>query len=156
MITILTKSLASFFVALALAATMSSCLEVPIIHVEPEPTDAGDAEASRPPVTDASADAPNSCYACVKAPSVPGYGCGNEWDACEADPQCAGTMECAIPLGCLALPDQSSIINCGIPCAREAGLDVSSPSLQLVIALVTCGETTCGPICRGEVDAATR
>jgi hypothetical protein len=145
-----------FSATLALAMMALGCLEVPIIHVEPEPSDAGDADVSRQPISDATNDAPDPCEACLRAPSREDYGCGNEMDACSADPQCAGTIGCAIPQGCFRLPDQSSIINCGIPCAREAGLDVSSPSLQLVIAVVTCGETTCGPICRGEVDAAVR
>jgi hypothetical protein len=135
-----------------LAATMAfGCLDVPIIHVERE---ASDADASRPMVSDASIDAPDACDVCMRAMSQPGYGCGNEFDACLVDAQCSGTILCALARGCIKLPDQSSIINCGIPCAMDAGLDVSSPSLQLVIAVVMCGATTCGPICRGEVDAA--
>jgi len=141
--------------ALWLAPTLAlACLDVPIIHVEPEPSDASDAEASHPMLSDASIDAPDACNVCMHAKSRPGYGCGDEVVACWADASCAGTIECAFYSGCLRQPDQSSVINCGIPCAKDAGLDVSSPSLQLVIAVVTCGVISCGPICRGEVDAA--
>jgi hypothetical protein len=138
-----------------IALFVVSCLDVPIIHVEPQPSDAGDAEASRP-MPDASIDAPNVCELCMRAAPRPGYGCGDKLDACSADPQCSGTIECAMAMGCLMLPDQGAIIDCGIPCARDAGLDVSSPSLQLVIAVVACAQEVCGPICRGEVDASAR
>jgi hypothetical protein len=138
---------------LATAAMWLGCLDVPIVHVEPHPSDGGDAEASTPP-PDVSIDAPNLCATCLRAKSRPGYGCSDALDACSPDPQCSGTIECSIANGCFMLPDQPSIIDCGIPCARDAGLDVSSPSLQLVLAVVTCAQDVCGPICRGDPDAS--
>jgi hypothetical protein len=145
------RASAMFFAALA--AVGAGCLDVPIVHVEQHRSDAGDADASRPPF-DASIDGPNACEACLRAPSRPGYGCGDPLDACTADPQCSGTIECSIAAGCFMLPSQADIIDCGTPCGRDAGLDVSSPSLQLVLAVVMCAQDVCGPICRGEVDAA--
>jgi hypothetical protein len=140
---------------LSLATTILwlGCLDVPIIHVEAQPSDAGDAEASSPPA-DVSIDAPNPCTTCMRAKSRPGYGCGDALDSCTADPQCAGTIECALAKGCFMLPDQGSIVDCGTPCGREAGLDISTPSAQLVLAVVLCGQDACGPICRGDPDAS--
>jgi hypothetical protein len=143
---------AAFFVAIAAVAV--GCLDVPIIHVGPRANDAGDAEAGGPRPSDASIDAPSPCEVCMRAKSRPGYGCGDQLDACTPDPQCSGTIECSIASGCFMLPNQSSIIDCGTPCARDAGLDVSSPSLQLVLAVVMCAQDVCGPICRGDVDAS--
>jgi hypothetical protein len=129
------------------------CLDVPIIHVEPQPSDAGDAEASSPP-SDVSIDAPNPCTTCMRAKSRPGYGCGDALDACALEPQCAGTIECGIAIGCFMLPDQEAIVDCGTPCARDAGLDITAPAAQLVLAVVTCAQESCGPICRGDPDAS--
>jgi hypothetical protein len=141
----------------ASAMALGGCLDMPIIHVA-KPTDAGDAG----PPADASADGPaeagpDTCETCVRAPSRPTYGCGDEMAACAMDPICFATMECAVVKGCFHLTGQGAIIDCGIPCGREAGLDITSPAVSLIFAVVACGQDKCGPICRGEVDAsATR
>jgi hypothetical protein len=136
------------------------CLDISVVHVEPRVSDGGDASMTPPEVDGATSDAgPGPCEVCIRAPSRPGYGCGDQMAACSADQQCSGTLECAIAIGCFALNGQGPIIDCGTPCGRDAGLDVSSPSLFLVLAVITCGQDSCGPICRGEVapslDAST-
>ena len=132
-------------------AVVVGCLDISVIHVEPRASDGGD--ASTAPVDEDAAmtdGGANACEACIRAPTRPGYGCGDAMAACSADPQCSGTIECALKIDCFALSGQGAIIDCGTPCARDAGLDVSSPSLFLVLAVVTCGQESCGAICRGE------
>jgi hypothetical protein len=132
-----------------------NCLDVAVIHVEPRSSDAG-SDSSLEADSDVTVDAgPRPCEVCLRAPDLPGYGCGNELAACSADAQCSGTIECAIAQQCFELSGQGAIIDCGTPCARDAGLDVTGPSGLLVLAVVTCAQDACGPTCRGEVgDAA--
>ncbi len=138
------------------ACLLGGCLDVAVIHVEARTTDAGSDAAPKPPEEDAAVEAgPRPCEVCMRAPSRPGYGCGDSLAACFVNDQCKGTIECAIATGCLELSGQGAIIDCGTPCGRDAGLDVSSPALQLVLGVVACGQDACGPICRGEVDAST-
>jgi hypothetical protein len=133
-------------------AAVVGCLDISVIHVEPRASDGGDASVSPVDGDVAKTDGgPAACEVCIRAPTRPGYGCGNEMAACSVDPQCSGTIECAIKIDCFALNGQGPIIDCGTPCARDAGLDVASPSLFLVLAVVTCGQDSCGSICRGEV-----
>jgi len=147
--------IAAGLAALPTAMGLGGCLDVAIIHVEPRTNDAGDEGSSIPTEDDATVDAgPRACEACIRAPSRPGYGCGDPLTACFTNDQCKGTIECAFATGCFELSGQGAIIDCGSPCAREAGLDLNSPALQLVLDLVACGQGPCGPICRGEVDAA--
>jgi hypothetical protein len=143
--------------ATAVAMSIAGCLEMPIIHVA-KPADAG---SDAPPPGDASVDAendagPDACERCIRAPSKPNYGCGDEMAACATDPICRSTFDCAIPKGCFHLEGQGAIIDCGIPCAREAGLDITSPAVTLIFAVVACGQDKCGTICRGEVDASVK
>ena len=137
------------------AMAIAGCLDMPIIHVaKPDAGDAG-------PPSDASGDGPieagpDACERCVRAKSQPTYGCGDEMAACATDPICYATMECAVSIGCFHLTGQGAIIDCGIPCGREAGLDITSPAVALIFAVVACGQDKCGAICRGEVDASAK
>jgi hypothetical protein len=132
-----------FFTTTVLAA---ACLDVPIVHVD-EPTDGGDGGLREVDVTN---DGQRPCDVCLQAAADPGPGCGHLFERCIADRPCRDTMTCALALGCLELPDQGQVIDCGRPCAAQAGLDPTSPSITYVLELATCGTTTCGTICRGE------
>ncbi len=151
----MTTRLAPSTIRLLTAACMTlviGCLDMRIIHVEKPASDAGDAGPPSDAALDATTpDGPAVCETCLRAPSQATYGCGDEMAACATDPVCAGTIECAIAKGCFQLNGQGPIIDCGTPCAREAGLDINSPGAALIFAMVTCGQEKCGPICRGEV-----
>jgi hypothetical protein len=140
-------STATLFAAMT-GMTIYGCLDVVVIHVDEPGIDGGDGGQRD---LDASVDGMRPCEACVRAPADPGPGCANFLAICNADLPCAATMECAIALGCLEQADQGLVVDCGRPCAVAAGLDPTKPSINYVIDLVTCGTTTCGPICRGEV-----
>ena len=142
-------TLAASIFAANLGLAIHGCLNVKVIHV-----DESDAAADSGPIhdLDVSGDAPRPCEVCMRAPSDPGPGCAEVIAVCAADQPCNDTMECAIASRCLELNGQGAIIDCGTPCGRDAGLDLSSPSLTLVFAVVDCAQDKCGPICRGEVD----
>ena len=143
-------------VALILVANLGlsihGCLDVKVIHVD-EP-DAAATDSGPIHELDIAPDAPRPCEVCMYAPSDPGPGCSDVIAVCAADPPCKATMECAIAARCLELNGQGAIIDCGTPCGRDAGLDLSSPSLNYVFAVVECAQDACGPICRGEVPPA--
>ena len=132
--------------AIAAAATFG-CLDVRVIQVD-EP-DAGDAG-----LADVTTDGPSPCEMCLRAPPDPGPGCGHVVTICAADVPCNATMECAIAKRCIDLGAQGAIIDCGTPCARDANLDPTTPSITYILDVVTCAAATCGPICRGEVPPA--
>jgi hypothetical protein len=134
------------FGILAVSSTSQvvGCLEMPILHVD-KSSDASPSDAEMPP-----SDGPGACEACLRAPSRPSYGCGDQMAACAADPVCSATIECGIAKGCFSLSGQAAIIDCGTPCGREAGLDINSPGVSLLFAVIACAQDVCGPTCRGE------
>ena len=140
---------AAALVAASAGLAIHGCLDVVVIQVG-EP-DGGGRDGGPNQELDVAADALRPCEVCMRSPSDPGPGCAEVSAACGADPTCNATMECSIAAGCLELSGQGAIIDCGTPCGRDAGLDLSSPSITLVLAVVKCAQDTCGPICRGEV-----
>ena len=146
------KSFALSVAAVIAAITglaIHGCLDVVVIHVDERDGGAGDGGPNHD--LDVADDAPRPCDVCMRSPAVPGPGCAEVMATCAADPPCNATMECAISARCFELNGQGAIIDCGTPCGREAGLDLSSPSLTRVLAVVTCAQDACGAICRGEV-----
>jgi hypothetical protein len=139
-------------VFMAMTTLAGACLDVPIVQID-EPSDGGDGGLREVDVT---TDGQRPCEACLQAPPDPGPGCGPFFEVCFADQACRDTMTCAIATGCLELPDQGQVIDCGRPCAFQAGLDPTKPSIDYVIDLATCGTTTCGTICRGPTATAPR
>jgi hypothetical protein len=134
-------SFAALFTTFA-GVTIVACLDVPLIHVdEPE---------AGPPIADASTDGSRPCESCLRASSNPGPGCAQQFDACFNEPTCRATMECAIALGCPELQEPGKVIDCGNPCAVEAGLNPTTGAINILIDLLGCATTICGPICRGE------
>jgi hypothetical protein len=148
---LLARSLVTLFVATG-SSTLFVCVDPVPVHVDEPVSDGGEAGGSgREP--DAATDGPpRPCEICMRAASSPGPGCGDQIQACSADPPCLGTLECAFAERCLEQSGQGAIVDCGLPCARDAGLDPASPSATLIFALVTCAQEACGPICRGEVE----
>jgi hypothetical protein len=147
MISKLLAILAAALLAAIPGLAVHGCLDVVVVHVD-EPADAGDGGPIHE--LDIAADAPRPCEVCMRAPSDPGPGCADAMAICAADPPCNATMECAIAARCLELTGQGAIIDCGTPCGRDAGLDLSSASINYVFGVIACAQDACGPICRGE------
>ena len=138
-------TLAIAFVAATIGMAVHGCLDITEVRIA-EP-DAGADVAIR----DVDPDGPRPCEQCLRTPRDPGPGCLESLDVCFADDKCQATLTCAMALGCIELGNQDAVIRCGTPCAVEAGLDPTTPSINYVIDLVSCATTSCGPICRGEV-----
>jgi hypothetical protein len=142
-------AIVAVLVAAIPALAIHGCLDVVVIHVdEPE---GGVADGGPFRELDVNPDAPRPCEVCVRAPSDPGPGCAGVMAVCAADRGCHDTVECAIAARCLELTGQGNIIDCGTPCGRDAGLDLSSPSLTYLFDVLGCAQDACGPICRGEI-----
>jgi hypothetical protein len=144
--------------SLAIAATVlltatlglasHGCLDVVVIRVEERDGGAGDGGPF--PGLDVNDDGPRPCEVCMRAASDPGPGCADSMAACATDAPCGATMECSIAARCFELTGQGLIVDCGTPCGRDAGLDLSSPSITYVLAVIKCAQEVCGTICRGE------
>jgi hypothetical protein len=129
-------------------AVLHACLDVQVIHVDEPGSDGGGGPGHD---LDVASDAPRPCELCMNAPSDPGPGCAQEVAICAADRGCHDTMVCAVAARCLELSGMGTILDCGTPCGRDAGLDLSSPSLTYLFDVLACAQDSCGPICRGEV-----
>jgi hypothetical protein len=139
--------LSAAILATMLSPGLAGCMDLRVIHVDEPVSDAGSLDVEHDP--DAAADAPPPCEVCVRAPADPGPGCGDKFATCVADRGCGATMECALRKGCAELGDRGAIIDCGAPCAAEAGLDPNGSSINLILDVITCSQTICGAICRG-------
>jgi hypothetical protein len=103
-------------------------------------------------LTDAGADVDlrGPCQRCVEAPDdAAGGGCASILTNCNASPKCAGTYQCVLRAGCLTKGVYRDIINCGIPCAEEAGIVTQTdPAIPLVLGVTNCVSTgPCGKVC---------
>ncbi|HEX8794884.1 MAG TPA: hypothetical protein VF765_28250 [Polyangiaceae bacterium] len=103
-----------------------------------------DGDASAPEVV-----VPPTCIGCLNTPddaSPPG--CASEIAACNANTKCAATYVCAVADNCFKQPSFRDIVNCGIPCAEDAGIVSSSdPAVQLIYNIAVCASCNCNAIC---------
>lgn len=114
-------------------------------------TDAGDASVvpTDTGVSDTAAETPPSeCWACILGEGEAGPGCGKQWTACKAYQTCEKTVFCARDNGCLENKDFKGILDCGLPCAKAAGLtDQTSPEAAAILEIVACAEDACAKAC---------
>jgi hypothetical protein len=132
---------ASIAVALALA---------PLACVDPTPIIVPPPEAGSP-AADASVDGGfdlAACTACLMAPDMPGPGCADEVNACQAKTTCADAIDCLTETNCYGRTS-ASFIQCAIPCADEAGLSIGGgASYTAAIGLFGCiANGVCAPKC---------
>ena len=98
----------------------------------------------------ADGDGALSCYQCIEAPDDPGPGCGTEFAACEAQPQCKAIMDCVLAAGCFFLASTKDFTVCAIPCAVEAGVtSTDDPIVVLGLNVAYCADKSCRPYCGG-------
>lgn len=91
------------------------------------------------------------CRLCIAAPNLPGPGCGNQLDACQATDRCREIYDCVYASGCFAGANRNEVISCGIPCASEAGaLNPDDPAIVAVLAITDCAYGPCLSICTGD------
>lgn len=92
---------------------------------------------------------PPTCVGCLSAPEdAAPPGCSSALSACLANSKCAATYTCAVASGCFQQPTFRDIVNCGIPCAEDAGIVSSSdPAVQLIYNIAVCASCNCNAIC---------
>jgi hypothetical protein len=148
----------------------AACLDItPIVYEAPSK---GDGNAPMPDVTvgeagpmtegsvrDATFDGdvlivpevvvPPTCLGCLNWPDdAAPPGCAAELAVCMTNPKCAATYSCCVASGCFATGSFRGIVNCGIPCAEDAGIVSSNdPAVQLIDNIATCATCNCNVIC---------
>jgi hypothetical protein len=119
----------------------------PTADAGPDVVQPGDAAADGDAVVDVDNRPP--CVQCITAPddaSPPG--CDTEIQACQDSPVCLQIYECALASGCFEQPSFRDLVNCGLPCAAEAGVVSSQdPSLLLVYNVAVCAQANCNAPC---------
>ena len=166
------SSLAAISLALAagfaVAAGVAACLDLtPIVYEAPAPdamptvdvtVDVPVSDDSTAP-SEASGDArdaaapevhvPPTCVGCLNTPDdAASPGCGTEIAVCLANSECAATYACAVATGCFQQPTFRQIVNCGLPCAEDAGImSTSDPAVQLIYNIAVCASCNCSTIC---------
>jgi hypothetical protein len=130
-----------------LSFALAGCMDItPIVLT----VDGGDATPITFDAPVAEADAGLSeCDRCVFGLDDAGPGCSAELAACDKMEACAKTVICARANGCLEGKDFKGILDCGIPCAKAAGVtDQTSPEAQAILELIACVQNTCAKPCR--------
>lgn len=158
----LLRAIAATSVLAAALGGAAACLDLtPIIYEEAPkpnasaaPSEGGTVDAAVDGgVADADAevdvDMRPPCIRCITSPddaSMPG--CADEISACTGNAECAATYACALANGCFEQPSFRDIVNCGIPCAEDAGITTSSdPAITLIYDIATCAQNNCNQPC---------
>jgi hypothetical protein len=118
--------------AVVTAATTVGCYDVTPIYVAPK---------------EAGLIADAGCSKCLNKP-VPDNGCADNVAECHADERCAGVLACLEALECLDRPGLDDKLNCGLPCANEAGITTTTdPVITTLLDLVKCAQLHCSIEC---------
>lgn len=90
-----------------------------------------------------------ACEQCIFGLGDGGPSCKAQWDACAGLEVCVKTMACARAQSCLENKDFKQALDCGIPCAKAAGMtDQTSPEAIAMLEIVSCVQSTCAKACR--------
>jgi hypothetical protein len=94
-------------------------------------------------------DSGRACLTCVKGDA----GCAQNVETCLAKPRCAPIFACIETNDCFERLTIGDKIQCGLPCAVDAGItNVDDPIVQVdLVAMITCAQTSCAAVC-GEAD----
>lgn len=86
-----------------------------------------------------------TCVLCLESPG----NCAELIDGCKADPRCVPVYVCMSREQCLDLPTLDDKIQCGLPCAVDAGItSLDDPLVDgYLVALVGCGRDKCAEPC---------
>lgn len=120
----------TFAVLLAGFRFLSACLTIEPIIVE------RDASAT-------SGDA--SCLPCLEQPET----CVGLIEQCQGDPRCKPAFECIERESCFERPTLDDKINCGLPCAQDAGIQSATDPViaTYLVGLVACAQEKCAVPC---------
>jgi hypothetical protein len=91
------------------------------------------------------------CQKCIFRSGADQPGCGEPMTACSADSVCSAAFLCTIGKGCFTTGTSAGLVNCGVPCAFEAGITtLNDPGLKTASALFQCIGNTCASACFGQ------
>jgi hypothetical protein len=155
--------------AVAAAVAGAACLDLTPIVLQANPTEDGNApmpdvvvETGPMPegsVPDAAVDGdastrpevvvPPTCLGCLHwSDDAMPPGCASELAACMTSSKCAATYVCCVASGCFQAGSFKGIVNCGIPCAEDAGIVSSNdPAVQLIYDIAVCASCNCDNLC---------
>lgn len=143
-------------------AALAACLDLTPLIYEAAPPETGP-----PPSSDAGLDVVDlgdaavdgdafvdvdnrpPCVRCITTPDdASSPGCADEIAACRASPVCDQIYLCALANHCFEQPSFRDLVNCGLPCAAEAGVVSSQdPALLLVYNVAVCAQANCNAPC---------
>lgn len=108
--------------------SMSACLEVEPIVVE---KDASGRSAG--------------CLLCLEKPES----CAGLIEECQGDPRCKPAFACIEREACFDLLTLDDKINCGLPCAADAGIQSAADPVisTYLVGLVACAQQKCAVPC---------
>ncbi len=133
----------------AMPPTIDVAADAPMSSDTALPGDSGDVrDAAAPEVY-----MPPTCVGCLGTPDdAAPPGCGTELALCLANTECAATYACAVAAGCFQQPSFRAIVQCGIPCAEDAGImSTNDPAVTLIYNIAVCAQCSCnGPCAIGD------
>ena len=133
-------------IVVTLGLASSACLDGSPLIV---PEEAGLEDGGQPEDVEIDGDIFSPCRDCFMGLTDADVTCAATWGPCSADPKCAGTLECALLAGCLALPSLPDIVTCGTPCATQAGIfRADDPAVGLILPVLDCVVRECRAVCQ--------
>ena len=86
-----------------------------------------------------------SCLLCLQEPQ----NCRGLIEQCEGDPRCGPVYACMVQEACLDMLTLNDKIQCGLPCAQDAGIvSTTDPVISTyLVGLVACGQERCAAPC---------
>ena len=85
------------------------------------------------------------CLLCLEKPEA----CSGLIEQCKADPRCKPAFACIEREACFDLLTLDDKINCGLPCAADAGIQSATDPVitTYLVGLVACGQQKCATEC---------
>ena len=85
------------------------------------------------------------CLLCLEKPEA----CSGLIEECKADPRCKPAFACIEREACFDLLTLDDKINCGLPCAADAGIQSATDPViaTYLVGLVACGQQKCATEC---------
>ena len=85
------------------------------------------------------------CLLCLEKPEA----CSGLIEECKADPRCKPAFACIEREACFDLLTLDDKINCGLPCAADAGITSAADPVitTYLVGLVACGQQKCATEC---------
>ena len=120
--------LTTFAILVASLRALSACLGVEPVIVEKDASARG-----------------TGCLLCLEKPET----CSGLIEECQGDPRCKPAFACIEREACFDLLTLDDKINCGLPCAADAGIQSATDPViaTYLVGLVACAQQKCAAPC---------